>query len=186
MERRESWRIWRYFMTPFEEVMWLFSSNKSSRGICRLNIGEAALLYKYSKLKKDSHFLEIGRKFGGSTVVMASAIDGGHITSIDIVAHKQAIDNTESFKDKITFITSNSKHVKWVQPLGLLFIDGDHNPVSVKGDVKRFSSSVEQGGYMAFHDATKGSINKIIQKIVKAGKWIKKEQVNSMVVLQRL
>jgi len=172
-------------MTPFEEIIWLFSSNKYSRGVCRLNIGEAALLYKYSKLKKDSHLLEIGRKFGGSTIIMASALDGGHVTSIDIVTHQKAIDNIAPLREKIKLITSDSKLVEWDHQVGLLFIDGDHHPKAVKRDIQKFSQFVENNGYMIFHDATKKSIHNLVKQSIKTKKWKKEAQSDSLVVLTR-
>lgn len=173
-------------MTPFEDLIWLFTSDKSTRGICRLNIAEAALLYKYCKAKKDSHILEIGRKFAGSTVVMASALDQGHVTSVDVVTHQKAIENTKPFGKKVRFIESDSRHLTWKDPIGLLFIDGDHHPNVVKLDVKNFSPHVEVGGHMVFHDANKADINKIIQRTMKHKNWEREAQADLLVVLTRV
>ena len=53
---------------PFEEIIWIFKSRESSGGISGLNIAKGALLYKYRKKKKVGRLVEIGRKYGGSTV----------------------------------------------------------------------------------------------------------------------
>lgn len=171
-------------MTNFEDLMWLFSSNNHSRGICRLNIGEAALLYQYAKKVKDSVILEIGRKFAGSTVIMASALDSGVIYSIDIVNHKQAIDNVAPFGDKVVLIESDSRKAKWDKPIGLVFIDGDHNPKVVKSDIERFTPFVVQGGYAALHDTTKVPIDKLMNWMMKNG-WKKEIRVDTLMVLRK-
>lgn len=170
----------------FEDLIWLFSSNKQSRGIVRLNIAEGALLYKYCKKKKDSNILEIGRKYGGSTVIMASALDDGKLYSIDIKKQPGMVKTISSIRDKVQLINANSKTIEWHTPIGLLFIDGDHSYKGVKNDVDKFTPYVESGGYVIFHDVVgkKSILSPIVSGLVKQ-KYIKVDQADSMLVMQK-
>lgn len=173
-------------MNPFEDMIWLFSSNTKSRGIVRLNIAEGALLYKYCRLYKDSVVLEIGRKYGGSTAIIASALEKGCLYSMDIVDHPEAHSNTDAWKDKIHFITCDSKHTEWNMEIDLLFIDGDHSYEGVKSDVAKFSPFVRDNGVMIFHDVL--GKKKVLQPIIKSlldGDWAEDARADSMIVLKR-
>lgn len=171
---------------PFEELIWLFTSDKRSRGIVRLNIAEGALLYKYCKMKKDGILLEIGRKFGGSTVLMASALQNGFLHSIDIDLLEEVHEYIKPWSNKVNLITGNSNKIDWDISLDLLFIDGNHSYKGVKGDVKKFTPFVNQGGYVIFHDVVgiKPELQPIIDKLLQDG-WTKVDHVDSMLVLQK-
>lgn len=171
-------------MTDFEDLIWLFSSNTHSRGTVRMNIAEGAMLYKYAKKKKDSDILEVGRKFGGSSILIACGLDRGHLYSIDIVTHDKTLKNLKPYEDKITLITSDSRKVKWNKPLGMVFIDGDHNPKVVAQDIKNFTPHVEPGGYAVFHDTTKVSISKLMKGMIKKG-WKKEATADTLMVLKK-
>ena len=69
----------------FVNLLWLFNSGKENRDIIRLDLNEAGLLYKYAQkscLTKGS-ILEIGRYWGGSTVLLAMAT---HNTDVNVVS----------------------------------------------------------------------------------------------------
>ena len=71
----------------FEHATWLFTCDSRNRGICRLNFDEAALLYRAVTGTRGA-MLEVGRRHGGSTVLMleASGGEGGDrsLVSLDI------------------------------------------------------------------------------------------------------
>lgn len=171
----------------FEDLVWLFSSNKQSRGIIRMNIAEAALLYKYCKIKCDSNLVEIGRKFGGSTTLMSSALNNGKLYSIDMKMQPSVEKNTEQFKDRIVFINSDSSKVDWSLPIGLILVDGDHSYSGVKKDVDHYFSFVEVGGYGVFHDVIgkKSELQPIIDGVLKSG-WTAEATADSLLVLKRI
>jgi len=173
-------------MTTFENLIWLFTSDKNSRGVVRLNIAEGALLYKYCRKKSDGTLLEIGRKHGGSTALMAAALDEGFLYSVDIVSHSQVATHTELWHDKIQFITEDSRVVHWDKDIDLLFIDGDHSYEGVKNDINRFSSFVRHGGFVIFHDVIgkKSVLQPLIGKLLVDG-WEHEDQADSMLVLKR-
>ncbi len=172
-------------ITDFENLIWLFNSTIESRGIVRLNIAEGALLYKYSKKKHDDILLEIGRKHGGSTVLMAAPLTTGKLYSIDIKYHKKEVERSiKSWKNKITLINEDSQKVKFNMLLGLLFIDGNHREDAVWKDVKKFIPFVKEDGFVIFHDAGKRGISDIIKKLKKNG-WYKVEKIDTMVVIAK-
>lgn len=76
----------------------------------------------------------------------------------------------------------------WTQHIGLLFIDGAHDYLSVSADYKGFSPFVVKGGYLAMHDATPGSrVDKVIEDVViPSGLWGERRQVERLAVFQRL
>jgi len=172
-------------MTCFEDLIWLFTSDKKSRGVVRFNIAEGALLYKYSKIKCNGVLLEIGRKFGGSTSLIAASLENGKLYSIDICYRPEVEENIKPWKDKITLINKDSQKVKWKKALDLLFIDGDHTLIGIKKDIKRYIPFVRRGGYVIFHDVGRLGIHKSIKDLLKNG-WDKVSQVDSMAVLERL
>ncbi len=173
-------------MTNFEDLIWLFTSGDDSRGIVRLNIAEGALLYKYCKRKRDCTLLEIGRKHGGSTVIMASALQGGHLYSVDIVLHDQVEGNIKPWSENVTLITGKSNKIPWSTRVDLVFIDGDHSYKGVKRDVNKFTPFVDKGGYVIFHDVVgkKSELHPIIDKLL-GNNWIEVDRADSMLVLQR-
>ena len=56
----------------FEDLAWLFTCDSRNRGLIRQGFDEAALLWKAVKTTT-GNILEIGRNFGGSTVLLAVA-----------------------------------------------------------------------------------------------------------------
>ncbi len=173
-------------MIPFEDLMWLFSSNASSRGIVRLNIAEGALLYKCCRAKKGAVLLEIGRKHGGSTAIMAAALDKGMLYSVDIVEHPESKQNTKTWHDKIKFVTANSKTVEWTTFVDLLFIDGDHSYEGVKNDVTRFTPFLRENGILIFHDVVgKKSVLQPIIDNFREPEWKHEASADSMLVLRK-
>jgi len=123
---------------PFENLACLFTSDEHSRGIIRLNIAEAALLYKYVKRVRKGNILEIGRKHGGSTALIGSALDSGVVYSIDIVRHPEVDHNIRFVRSKIILIDEDSKKLEWDKEVDLLFVDGDHSFKGVKADIENF------------------------------------------------
>ena len=143
-------------MIGFEDLVYLFSTPADTRGICRLNFDEAALLYKYTKEAGSHGFgdvIEIGRWDGGSTVIMASATPG-FVYSIDIQKRPDVDKNIKSVKDKIELIHGDSSTVgrRWLTPVSLIFVDGDHNLRGAKKDVLAWKDHIRSGGYMLLHD----------------------------------
>lgn len=180
-------------MEPFENLMYLFSSSVENRKIVRLNLQEAALLYKTAK-KSTGNIVEIGRKYGGSALLLASAAaDDQIVYSVDVADNTKVKGNfklaPESVTKKIRLLKGLSKDVadKWTSPIGLIFIDGDHTYDGVALDIKKWCPFVVKGGYAIFHDVvgTGLGLDKLTNNLVEKKGWKFVESADTMVVLQR-
>lgn len=190
----------------FEDLVFLFSCDNRNRGIVRLNFDEAACLWKAVKSTKGP-ILEIGRRHGGSTLLLLAASDDSRqVISVDIDPdHHPLIEQwfaKPEFKNRLSLSTENSSAIK-TEKLGLLFIDGDHTFVGVSADVKshwpELSALDGCAGLAVFHDAVPnpgldycGEINHcpgvtdVYERLVAAGCGRVVAQAGSMVVLEKI
>lgn len=180
----------------FEDLVWLFNSDETTRGIIRMNLAEAALLYKYSKLvcgfETNVNIVEIGRKNGGSTAIMASNL-GPHdcIYSVDIVENEKVKSTLEKIGTiyNLHLITGDSKKIgkTWKEPISLILIDGDHSYKGVKADSDIWLPHVVQFGYAFFHDVIgkKQELKPIIDNLLRSG-WREENRVDSLLCLQKI
>ena len=65
----------------FEDLHWLFWSNPANHGLSRLQLDEAAFLYRLVKSLEAPRVAELGRFKGGTTLLLAAA--GAHVLSVD-------------------------------------------------------------------------------------------------------
>lgn len=143
----------------FEDLVWLFTSDNRNRGIVRLNFDEAGLLWRTVRHTRGS-ILEIGRRHGGSTVMILAAADNRPVTSIDLApAHHPLAEQffqRPEVAARLRLIVGDSR-----QPLndcfGCAFIDGDHSYEGVRDDVLAHWNNVQASpdgpALIAFHDA---------------------------------
>lgn len=143
-----------------EDLAWLFTCDSRNRGLIRQGFDEAALLWKAAK-STAGNILEIGRNFGGSTVLLAVAGVGREIYSIDNRAHednacKNFLARPEN-KQRVHLLVTDSRKTLPDVSFGLLFIDGDHSFEGVLADVLAHWNSLQsRNGKIAlavFHDA---------------------------------
>ena len=118
-----------------------------------MNIAEAMCLYRYSRLCMDKVIVEIGRRHGGSTKVIASALRNGMVHSVDKTLRPEVNSNLNGVLDKVHIITGDSKEVPWSMPIDMLFVDGDHSYKGVQADVDKYVPHVMPMGFIIFHDA---------------------------------
>lgn len=179
-------------MICFEELAFLFTSGHATRGIIRMDLDEAALLYKYVKLTTGD-VVEIGTKYGGSAILIAAAMQNGRsVHSIDIVTHPRCsylMDNVKKeIVDKIGLIVDESHIVAqiWKKELSLVFIDGDHSVSAVRQDVSDWGKFVQSGGYMILHDVRNGGLGlEIVVDEMKQNGWQEIDCAGTLVVLQK-
>lgn len=179
-------------MELFEDLMYLFSSMPENRNIIRLNLREAALLYKIAQ-KTDGDIVEIGRKYGGSALLLASASKAEQtVFSIDTKTNKKVKISFGLAPDyvvrKIKLIKGDSKAIgkKWNSSVGLVFIDGDHSFEGVKSDIKYWLPKINIGGYAAFHDVVGTVLGlEVLIDDLKTKGWLEVGSADTMVVLQR-
>ena len=179
-------------MILFEKLAYLFNCDLSNRKIIRMDFDEAALLYKYVKKCKSS-VLEVGRLFGGSAILMASALGNKQkMYSIDMVDTEESKTNIGNIpvelKSRMNILTGLSVDIakEWKERLSLIFLDGGHSYSALSDDVRAWSPFVEPEGYIVFHDirgpGTYLGLEPIIQKMKG---WTEVDSVNSTVVMQR-
>jgi Methyltransferase domain len=145
----------------FEDLFWLFSVGHHNRGIVRLDLDEAALLFKLTRGAKGAS-LEIGRRHGGSTLIMLAASEDRLLVSIDVDPNHYPVCQTflteAEQAGRLTLLKGNSR-----EPLGnyifnLVFIDGDHSFEGVCADIRAHWASLQPIGNVpalcVFHDVS--------------------------------
>lgn len=121
----------------FEDAAWLFASNYMNRGILRQDFNEASLLWRSVKASRGP-ILEIGRRHGGSTVLLLMAGDPREVVSIDIApAHHLACEeyfHRPEIAARLDAVVADSG-IPTGRSFGFAFIDGDHSYEGVRRDV---------------------------------------------------
>jgi predicted O-methyltransferase YrrM len=149
----------------FEDLSFLFTSTILAHGIASLRLDEAVYLYRLVRDEQPTTVVEIGRYRGGSTFVMASALERGTLHSYDIPVRqghpgseldRQLTAALERYglAHRVRLHVGDSRTAE--PPTGdidILFIDGDHTEAGVRADVERWSGLVRRGGHMLLHDA---------------------------------
>jgi predicted O-methyltransferase YrrM len=156
---------WPTRIAGFEDLAFLFSSTILAHGIASLRFDEAAYLYRLVREERQSTIVEIGRFRGGSTFLLAAALESGSVHSYDIET-RQRRDGGELDRQLIGALEryglSGRVHLHIADsrvadlPAGqvdLLFIDGDHREPAVRADFERWSPLLPPGGHLLFHDA---------------------------------
>ena len=191
--------------SDFAHLLWLFNSPRETRDIIRLDLHEAGLLYKYAKetwvqpqklfhhTGRGSIILEIGRYWGGSTVLLAMATHHSDvkIVSVDVVegCHDPDVDdwlNEYEEKERIDIRVDNSWAMENI-PISLLFVDGDHSYERVKRDFTHHWNYL-YGPCLAhdYTDPTCEGVTKFIDEWIEEGYTEIIEQVGTMVALKKL
>jgi predicted O-methyltransferase YrrM len=175
-----------------ESMSWLFQCDNRNRGIVRQNFDEAALLWRTVRAT-GGPILEVGRRHGGTTVLLLEAAGERPVTSIDIAPdHHPAADAvfkqvTDSQPGRLLLLTTDSrKPLADEQCFGMIFIDGDHSYEGVRADtVAHWDTLQSHDGrepLVVYHDAVpnaglkhEGRINhcegveSLVHELVEAG-----------------
>ena len=179
--------------SDFVELLWMFNSPRETRDIIRLDLREAGLLYKYAKQTRGNTILEIGRYWGGSTVLLATATHNSdvNIVSVDVVegCHDPDVDdwlNDYEEKERIDIRVDNSWAMENI-PLSLLFVDGDHTYEGIKKDFIHHWNYLH-GDCVAhdYGDPTCEGVTRFIDEWINDGYADGIEQEGTMVALKKL
>jgi predicted O-methyltransferase YrrM len=158
-------RSWPAAISCFEDLTFLFSSTVLAHGVASLRLDEAAYLYRLVRDEQPRTAVEIGRFRGGSTLLIASALDNGVLHSYDLPVRDgrdgaeldrqltSALDRC-GLSDRVLLHVEDSRAAMPIEsPIDLLFIDGDHSEQGVRADFEHWSSFLAPGGHLLFHDA---------------------------------
>jgi len=119
----------------------------------RLYEPDYEVISKYAALVETPNWIvDVGTYMGGSSEVMAlSAKPDVKIWTVDC-REMVPKEYQEANKDRISFNfrDSVSAGIEWTEPIGFLFIDGDHSKAI--NDFDAWNKHVILGGYVAFHD----------------------------------
>ena len=191
--------------SDFAHLLWLFNSPRETRNIIRLDLHEAGLLYKYAKQTwiepkklfhhtgKGNTILEIGRYWGGSTVLLAMATHNSdvNVVSVDVVngCHDPDVDdwlNNYEEKDRIDIRVDNSHAMENI-PLSMLFVDGDHSYEGIKKDFIHHWNYLN-GDCLAhdYFDSTCVGVTQFITEWIEEGYAEIIEQEGTMIALKKL
>ena len=179
---------------------WKKESN-TKKNIIGIDLQEAGLLYNYAKQQwkkipktdEGNIILEIGRYWGGSTVLLATATHDSNvkIVSVDIVEGclnpdtENWLNNYEE-KERIDIKVSNSQTMKNL-PLSMLFVDGDHTYDGFKKDILHHWNYLN--GPCLCHDYKNPfmpGITTFVNEFVEDGYAEIIECIKSLVVLRKL
>ncbi|UJB71067.1 class I SAM-dependent methyltransferase [Acaryochloris sp. 'Moss Beach'] len=134
---------------------------------------EAQFLYTRAKAcPPETVIVEIGSWKGKSTICLSQGSAAGENVPIYAVDPHQE-DSYQEFEHNVSSAgvrelvtpmvkTSAEACEGWTQPIGLLFIDGNHEHDMVEQDYLLWSPFVVEGGTIAFHDSTSSPFNQLM------------------------
>lgn len=168
----------------FEDLAFLFSCWRGNRGLIRLDLDEAAYLFRLVKSLQSPLGVEIGRFKGGSTFLIASALRGGRLFSIDLhvtlnnggVDHDKELEEilqTAGLRDQVNLVVGDScAYDNRGMTTDFIFIDGDHSYEGVRADYEHWIGTLRSGGHVIFHDDHIGEpgVQKFIREVEKEKK----------------
>lgn len=152
----------------FEDLAWLFASNQANFGMISMALDEAAYLYRLARSLRGATCLEIGRFKGGSSFLLAAAIDNeSTLVSIDNHSKMQrtfsGADLDRELSEALARYGLNAKVKLLVgdsatfpvagESYDLIFIDGDHTYEGVRQDWLNVRCGLKPEGHVLFHDA---------------------------------
>jgi|GEM_PF-1024736 len=160
-------------------------------------------LYLYSLAKvccKLGCIVEIGSWKGKSTIWLANgirAVGGGKVYAIDphwegtLESFKQNIEDAGVESIVIPVLKTSMDALRdWDKPIGLLWIDGDHDYRSVRSDFLGWFPHVVKGGVIALHDTisyegVKKCVVKQIRPMLRQNKVRLHGQIDSILAVRK-
>lgn len=188
-------------ISDFNDLDFLFWSSPLNRGLLRQDFDEASALYKTIQSLNAPLGVEIGRAFGGSTLLMALAVGlNGKILSIDIAPQHDkklnAVLERYKIRELVELIVGDANRIEITRPLDFVFIDGDHSYEGAKRDHDQWARCVKKGGFVIHHDMSSSrpystqwlSLAKLRQEILQRQSHELKlvKEVGSLAVFQRI
>jgi predicted O-methyltransferase YrrM len=168
--RLERVAAWPERLDGFEDVApMVLSSNQANRGLASMALVEVAHLWRLAGAAGPATIVEIGRERGGSTLVLAAAMDtGATLWSYDPQTKLGALgDGHDSdlrraldrygLSERVRILRESSHTAELPPgPYALVLVDGDPSLAGTRLDFERFGTRLAAGGSVLFHDAAAG------------------------------
>jgi predicted O-methyltransferase YrrM len=160
--------VWPETLGGFEDVSFLFAATQLNHGVISMAIDEAAYLFRLAHTLGPATLVEIGRYKGGSTLLLAAAMDSGatlysydlHTKQTSQYDYGELDEETGAalerygLADRVHLVVGDSKAVEPpALDCALVFVDGDHTYAGVRGDYENWRRAIRPGGHLLFHDA---------------------------------
>jgi predicted O-methyltransferase YrrM len=142
----------------FDELVWLFSSHALNQRLSRLELEEAAHLYRLVRRLDSRRVAELGRYKGGTTFLLAAA--GAQVTSLDLPSERQAafdgsLERTLArfgLADRVELVLADSHRFPVDGgSLDVVFVDGDVSEQGLWADWEQWWPAVAGGGSFILH-----------------------------------
>ncbi len=194
----------------FEQLAGLFSSTSLDHAVITMTVRQGAYLFGLIRHMEAGKVIEIGRYKGGSTLLIAAAMNGeGEFWSIDVGEKEERLHSKElsrpfdeqlsdmckRFGLSVNIIVGDSRTVDiGTDEVDLVVIDGDHSYDGVKNDFERFGRRVRVGGGVLFDDAFEegifrthsGTVGRLVREILSEGEFKLVKVVNRLAHLERI
>jgi len=173
-------------------IPWLYRSNALLDAfICEHQISEGLFLYEMCRRKHDGILVEVGRRLGGSTVVMAAALDNGRLYSLDILP----LDDETlgdylkqlGLGDRVEILAEASTSFRLSEGarIDLLFLDGcKDTDEAVKSDLEHFMPLLKPGSLLLMHDYNERPVQRAVEFLTSSG-FTLIDQVGLLVCLEK-
>lgn len=168
-------REWPPELRGFEDLAFLFTSGQLNHGVASLAFDEAAHLYRAACDLGPATIVEIGRFRGGSTLVLATAMDAGsRLHSYDLLEPDPGLVDAlgrYGLSRRVQLEVGDSRTLPPPdRPCELAFVDGDHTYEGVRADYERWKDLLAPRGHLLFHDAVDrppyGSYDEPVARVV--------------------
>lgn len=176
----------------FEDLLpWLFHIGTSNRNLCQLDLDEALALWRLCRDHRPRVIVEIGRFKGGSTFLLACAMEeGARLISFDI--NKQydaafsAVLQETGLAGRVELVVGDSRAAAPTTPApDLVFVDGGHFLKDVRADIKAWYPRLNPKGMMCFHDAARTRPNAtLLRPVAKAVRELRASEDRCRVILE--
>lgn len=126
--------------------------------LCQQAEEEVVFLADCASKIQNGVIVEIGRRKGGSLLILCSYSPTSKVYSIDSkVTYDDSIAKLfkewEITEDRYELIVGHSQNIdKWDKPIDMLFIDGNHLYNAVYRDLEIWVPRVKIGGFIIMHD----------------------------------
>ena len=170
-----------------------------------ISVREARLLRRLARATDEGVIVEVGSFRGRSTVALAKgareggkrpiyAIDphepfdgvfGGKFGPTDRRVFFESMLRTGSWRNvRLVNLSSEVVTAGWEQPVGLLWIDGDHRYEGVKRDFESWAPHLMHDAVVAFDDTNRGGPQLFVEELLD-GEWTLAETVGKVRALRR-